>query len=253
MTLFNAMGLISTIALFVPIILLLAFKLAWYKSFPALLGYYFILFSYNFLSLDYIPGIDTAFIQYHKIVNHFLEIPLMMLFFTYYSKTSAFRKRLLLGTAAFVIYEIAIIAIFGFTMKATTIVLAPGLITVLGLSSMFFIHQVKIAVIYHKAVGKAIMIASMVFAFAGYSFVYVVNHLVETPYTMDVYLIYFLITIVTSIPMAVGIYFERMRVRHLSELQTTRAELKKIYGDEDQETDASFGRVALNYDKEQWN
>ena len=37
------MGLISTIALLVPIILLLAFKLAWYKSFPALLFYYYIL------------------------------------------------------------------------------------------------------------------------------------------------------------------------------------------------------------------
>jgi hypothetical protein len=48
-------------------------------------------------------------------------------------------------------------------------------------------------------------------------------------------------------------YFERKRVRQLSELQTTREELKKIYGDEEAQATGPFGTVALNYDKEQWN
>jgi hypothetical protein len=29
--------------------------------------------------------------------------------------------------------------------------------------------------------------------------------------------------------------------------------LKKIYGEEDHENEGAFGKVALNYDKEQWN
>lgn len=253
---FNAMGLISTIALFLPIIMLIAFKLAWYKSFPALLFYYVIMLSYNLVSLHYFGLSDPSVEAYHKITNHIVEIPVILLFFTYFSKTAAFRKNLLIANAIFIVFEIGIVSIFGFTPKSITIIMAPGLALILFLSSMFFLHQVKIAVIHHKAIGKAIMVASLLFAYAGYSFLYVVDYIVETPYKMDVYLIYFLVTIVTSVPMCVGIYFERRRVQQLSELQTTRQELKKIYGSEgagDTTSSGPFGRVALNYDNDQWN
>lgn len=255
MTLFNSMGLISTIALFLPIMMIMVFKLAWYKSFPALLFYYILMLSYNLISLEYIPFKDPNIASYHTITTHLVEIPLILLFFTYFSKTAAFRKNLLIANIVFIVFEAGIVSVFGFSSRAIAIILAPGLCLVLFLSSMFFLHQVKIAVIYHKAVGKAIMIAAMLFAYAGYSFVYVVEYLVDTPDKSDAYLIYFLITIVTSVPMCVGVYFERRRVQQLSELQTTREELKKIYGSEGEASSASgpFGRVALNYDNDQWN
>jgi hypothetical protein len=253
MTLLNSMGLISTIAILVPIISILALKLAWYKSFPALLLYYLFLLSYNLVNLAYINVGNPAILNYHKIVNHLVETPLILSFFTYFSRTVEFRKKLLLSIAVYVGFEITMIGLYGFTPRAITYIMAPGLLIILALSSMFFLHQVKIAVIYHKAVGKAIIIASLLFAYSGYSFVYVVDYVIETQYTMDVYLIYYLITIITSIPVAIGIYFERKRIRHLSELQTTREELKKIYGEEVPEDAENFGKVALNYDKEQWN
>lgn len=253
---FNAMGLISTIALIIPIIMLVAFRLAWYKSFPALLFYYLLLLSYNLVNLHYFGFEDPAIAAYHKITNHIVEIPAILLFFTYFSRTATFRKNLLILNLVFIGFEILIISIFGFNAKAITIILAPGLAFIVFLSSVSFLHQVKIAVIHHKAIGKAIMVASLLFAYAGYSFVYVVDYIVDTPYKMDVYLVYFLITIITSIPMSVGIYFERRRVQQLSELQTTRQELKKIYGNEaagDTSATGPFGRVALNYDNDQWN
>jgi hypothetical protein len=253
MTLLNSMGIISTIALLVPIILLLIYKLAWYKSFPALLFYYIILLSYNITSQQYLTSFGPATSEYHKVINNLLEVPLVLLFFTYFSRTAEFRKKLIGSIIAFVGFEIVTVAICGFSHKTTTIILAPGLLAILILSTLFFIHQVKIAVIYLKAIGKAIMIAAFLFAYAGFSFVFIVNHVVETPYIMDVYLIYYLVTIITSIPMSVGIYVERKRVRHLSELQTTREELKKIYGDDDTHQGNPFGKVALNYDKEHWN
>jgi hypothetical protein len=253
MTLLNSMGLISTIALLIPIILMLVFKLAWYKSFPALLFYYIILASYNITSLNYFTSFSAATLESQKVINNLLEVPLVLLFFTYFSRTAEFRKKLIASIIAFLVFEVVTVAICGFSHKTTTIILAPGLLAVLILSTLFFIHQVKIAVIYLKAIGKAIMIAAFLFAYAGFSFVYIVNHVIETQYVMDVYLIYYLVTIITSIPMCVGIYFERKRVRHLSELQTTREELKKIYGEDDGKPNNPFGRVALNYDKEQWN
>src|SRR5687767_13356610 len=174
---FNAMGLISTIALFLPIIMLIAFKLAWYKSFPALLFYYVLMLSYNLVNLHYFGFEDPTFAAYHKITNHMVEIPVILLFFTYFSRTVAFRKNLLIANLIFIVFEIGIISIFGFGSKSITIIMAPGLALILFLSSMFFLHQVKIAVIHHKAIGKAIMVASLLFAYAGYSFVYVVDYI----------------------------------------------------------------------------
>jgi hypothetical protein len=253
MTLLNTMGFISTIALLVPIILMLAYKLAWYKSFPALFFYYVILLSYNLISLKYFSIGTNSVVEYHKVVNNLLEVPLVLFFFTYFSRTAEFRRKLIGSIFVFIGFEITTVAICGFSHKTTTIVLAPGLAAILILSTLFFIHQVKIAVIYLKAIGKAIMIAAFLFAYAGFSFVFIVQHLIETQYVMDVYLIYYLVTIITSIPMSVGIYFETKRVQQLSELQTTREELKKIYGEEDTPPNGKYGRVALNYDKEQWN
>ena len=86
MTLLHSMGIISTIALLVPIILLLVYKLAWYKSFPALLFYYIILLSYNIISQQYLTSFGPSTGEYHKVINNLLEVPLVLLFFTYFRK-----------------------------------------------------------------------------------------------------------------------------------------------------------------------
>ena len=67
----------------------------------------------------------------------------------------------MIAALAFIAFELIVIVMYGFNTQATTIVLAPGLILTLVISLLFFIHQVKIAVVYHKAVGKAIMISSV--------------------------------------------------------------------------------------------
>jgi hypothetical protein len=123
------------------------------------------------------------------------------------------------------------------------------------ISLLFFIHQVKIAVVHHKAVGKAIMISSLLFAYVGYCFVYTVYYLIKPIYKDDAHIVYFLITIFSCITMTVGIHFERARVRQLAELQTTREELKTIYGNERDGKKMTTPReaVILNFDKEQWS
>ena len=137
MTLFNLMGLISTVALSLPIIALLTTKLAWYRSFPALFFYYLFILSYNLLLLGYFK-IDGNFRYYLGVTCNLLDTPLMLSFLLYFSKTPAFRKKLLAAIAGFVVFEILIVSVYGFTTKATTIVLAPGLIITLVISLLFF-------------------------------------------------------------------------------------------------------------------
>lgn len=249
------MGLASTIALGLPVLALLVSRLAWYKSFAFLLIYYAWILSYNLFILDYItPG--KEFVYYFGTAANLLDAPLILLFLTYFSQTALFRKRLISFVFLFIIYEMIVLAIWGFTVKASTIILAPGLLTIVGLSVMFFIHQVKIAVVHQKAVGKAIMIASLLSAYAGYAFVYAVYYLVETPYKNDAQLIFYMVTIITSIPMAIGIFFDKKRVQQLEELKTTREELKAIYGEKDaavSAASASIDSIVFKLDKnKQW-
>jgi len=254
MNLFNIMGLVSTVALALPIISLFTSKLAWYRSFPALLFYYVIVLSYNVALLRYI---DTSqdYRYYHGVICNFLDTPLILFFLLYFSKTIYFRKKLLVAALVFIAFEAIVILMYGFNTKATTIVLAPGLILTLILSLLFFIHQVKIAVVHHKAAGKAVMISSMLFAYVGYCFVYTVYYLIKPVYKDDAHLIYFLINIFSSVAMAVGIFLERSRVRQLSELKTTREELRAIYQEEREGNKMTAPReaVILNFDKKQWS
>jgi hypothetical protein len=246
------MGLVSTFALALPLILLITTKLAWYRSFPALFFYYLLILSFNFLLLGYIR-IDGNFKYYLGVTCNLMDTPLMLIFLLYFSKTLAFRKRLMITILSFIVFEIIIVTIYGYNTEATTIILAPGLIISLAISLLFFIHQVKIAVVHHKAAGKAIMVASLLFAYVGYCFVYSVYYLIKPDFKDDAHLVFFLITIFSSIAMSTGIYLERKRVRQLVELQTTREELKAIYGEQTKKMAAPFEPAMLNFDKEQWN
>jgi hypothetical protein len=251
MNLFKIMGLVSCVALALPIILLLFTRLAWYKSFPALFIYYLGSLSTNLISLGYIPASKEVTFYLGTITN-FLDAPLILLFLSYFSQTAAFRKKLISGILILVAYEICIVAMLGFSVKTNTLILGPGLVAILALSILFFIHQVKIAVVHQRAAGKAIMISSILTAYAGFSFLYTVFYLIETPYKNDARLIYYMVTIITSIPMAIGILFERKRVQQLAELQTTREELKAIYGEEEpvpSPSSPSFDAIVFKLDK----
>ena len=252
MTLFNLMVLVSTFAFSLPIIVLLTTKLAWYRSFPALFFYYLLILSFNFLLLGYIR-IDGNFKYYLGVTCNLMDTPLMLIFLVSFINTQAFRKKLMIGILSFIVFEIIIVKIYCYNTKATTIILAPGLIISLAISLLFFIHQVKIAVVYHKAAGKAIMVASLLFAYVGYCFVYSVYYLIKPDFKDDAHLVLFLITIFSSIAMSTGIYLERKRVRQLVELQTTREELKAIYGEQTKKMAAPFEPAMLNFDKKQWN
>jgi len=178
----------------------------------------------------------------------------MLGFLLYFSQTPAFRKKLLIVIAGFLAFELIVLAMYGFTAVATTIILAPGLLITLVISLLFFIHQVKIAVMHHKAIGKAIIAASLLFAYVGYCFVYAVFYLIQPVFKNDAHLVFFLITIFSSISISIGIVLERKRVKQLLELQTTRQELKAIYGSQEVKKRANpFEAATLNFDKEHWN
>lgn len=246
MGIFDWMGLVSTISLMVPVTTLIITKLAWYKSFPALLFYYFFLLSYHAVLLGYIK-MDGDFKYNHGIVNNLLGTPLTLLFFIYFCVTTSVRNKLLIAMLSFMAFEIIIMAIFGFTSKATTIILAPGLLMPFILSFIFFLQELKVAVSFQNVAGKTLMATALLFIYAGSFFVYVAFYLIDPIFKEEAHLIYFFTTILSSIIMTIGLCVERKLIRHLLKQKTTREQYNVIY--KTPQTIAQFYPPFLDFDK----
>src|SRR5688572_13255646 len=113
MNLFEIMGLVSTVALALPVIALLVSKLGWYRSFPALFFYYVLVLSYSAILLGYIDA-NSNYRYYHGVVSNFLDTPLILLFLLYFSRTIYFWRKLMIAALAFIAFELIVITMYGF-------------------------------------------------------------------------------------------------------------------------------------------
>ncbi len=225
----DIMGLFSSIAVLMPLLLILALRLSFYKTFPALLLYFGFLFAFNLTVLDYIP-FDEETVRHIFISNNFAD-PLLLLLFLIYLAPSRRLKRVI--AASFFVglaYTTGIIAWKGFTMQATTFTMAPTLCLSLIFTAMLSWQHIKIAVRRPYSMGKAILSASLLFGSGCYAMLFVIFFIIKEKSEEDGILVYFMATLLTSGFMTAGIYFEGKRLKRLRELKITRRELHMIYG-----------------------
>lgn len=225
---YSVMGFISSFALFIPILLMLVLRLAPYRTFPALFLYYSSIFFYNLLTEGYIHA-DKQLIYYWGIINNLLDVPLMMIFLTYFSPTKNYAKRMHWFILAYVAFELVIISVFGLSIKAITIILGPGIIMVAVFCMLFFGRNAKIAIEFKKCVGKSFIAASLLFAYGCYLMIYFIFYIFRTKYVDDTFLLYFMASTFSAIFMSIGLYYEKKRVKKLQELLITRKELSEFY------------------------
>ena len=245
------MGLISSIALFLPVFFILVLRLGAYKTFPALLIYYFIVFVYNLFTQGYIKA-DPELIRSWGLANNLLDMPLLLTFLIYFSSSPVLTQRMKSVIYAFMAFEAAVVAIIGFNVNAITIILGPGIAISIGFCLIFFIRQTKITITYKKALGKALIAASLLFAYGCYGIIYLMYYIFKFKQVDDIFLIYFLVVTFSSFLVSAGIVIEQKRIRKLNELKTTRRELSDMYSEEKQMIPAS--KVAIiDFDREQWS
>ena len=243
-------GLLERTAIFtlsVPILLLIATRLAWYRAFIALFIYYIIGFTYALMPVGYI-NLRPETIRAFGILTNLLDAPLTLLFLSYLSRTPLVKRKIYLTVGLFVLYEVIILAIYGYTVKASTIITTPGLVLTLMLALVFAVHQIKITVVYHKAAGKALFASALFFSYVGYTYVYCVFYFMNEAYRDDARLVFYAITILSSIAISVGLLFEKKRVAKLFEIKTTREELKALYSHEEKNTTAPLEAIVFNID-----
>ncbi|HUR66246.1 MAG TPA: hypothetical protein VMZ03_07825 [Chitinophagaceae bacterium] len=251
MTWNSVMGVISSVALFLPFFFILVLGLGAYRTFPALLFYYGSVLVYNLMTEGYISA-DNDLIHNWGIINNMMDTPLMLTFLIYFSPSARFTHRIRILIMAFIVLEIALAITVGLTTKAITIMLGPGILTLIGLCLYFFIRQTKITIMHKKGTGKALIAASLLFAYGCYGIIYLMYYVFQTPYVADTFLVYFLVVTLSSLLITAGIIVEERRIRKLNELKITRRELSDIYGDEKKAI--PLQRTAmLDFDRDQWN
>lgn len=231
MNLHPVMGIISSIALFLPVVLVLALKLFTNRSFLALSIYSLLVSFQNLMRHGVIP-VPKQFYQSLGLINNFLDAPLMLLFLIFFSTSSRMTRRVMVALFVFIAFELSILAIYGFNIKTIKIILGPDIAIIAALSFFFFLRNVRLAITNSKSLGKAIMISSVLLSYIIFSLVYIFYYLMKNvQYQEDAQLIYYLVTILSAVLMSIGIFIENKRLKKLGELKNTRKELATIYGE----------------------
>lgn len=230
MTLYELMGTISSVALFLPVFFILVMRMGNYGTYPALLLYYLCVLVYNLFVQGQLSA-PPQLIHYWGLTNNVLDAPLMLIFLSYLYPSQEFIRKMKLITMAYVLFEVIVIAVLGYNVAAMTILLGPGILIVAGFGVYFFVRFAKQAIESMKSVGKAFIGASLVLGYGSYLLIYVMFYLVKTNEVTDTFLLYYMVSIITSSLLTTGIIFEGKRVKKLRELRITRHELHEIYKD----------------------
>ncbi len=231
MNLNSTLGILSTLALFTPVFVILAFRLIRYKYYMALFAYCLLAFTYNLMTEDMIV-LSKGFIKNFSIIVNLLDVPLMLLFIMLFSVKVVQTKKMKIFLVAFICFEIIVVAIKGISIPAVTIIMGPGLALVFGYSLYFFVQTVKKSFIHTKSISKAFMASSICFAYGCFIFIYLMHYVFAVEDVSNIFVIYFIITIIYGSLLTVGLVIESKRMRKLEELIITRKELQSFFADE---------------------
>ncbi|HLF45208.1 MAG TPA: hypothetical protein VI548_02210 [Chitinophagaceae bacterium] len=227
----STVGFLSTLALFSPVIIILAFKLIRYKNYIALFIYCLLAFSYNLMTEGLIV-LPKNFVRSFSILVNLLDIPLMLLFIMLFSTSKTQTNRMKMLLLIFICFEIVVVSVKGLIIPTVTIVMGPGLALIFGYSLYFFVQTIKKSFLHVKVVGKAIMASAICFAYGCFIFIYLMHYVYALEDVSNIFLIYFIVTIIYCTLLSVGLVIESKRMRKLEELRVTRKELLAFFSDE---------------------
>lgn len=229
MRLLEIIGLISSIAIALPIIAILVLRLTTFKTYAFLLFYLVMIFTYNFLQLGYIPA-SEKFVNNAAAADNFLDAPLMLLFMLALYPSKLFKGIVTVAVVLLLLTSVLIISVLGFSIDTATYVLGPGVLIVFMLSVYLTWNNLRISVRRKSATGKAIISSGLLFMYGSYLIVYVSVYLVKVDRIDEAFLLFYTCTTIACLAICVGAYFESRRYLRVKELKVTRQELSQIYG-----------------------
>jgi len=227
----DAIGILSTLALFTPMLIIVVTKLIRYKQYFPLFIYCLLAFGFNLMTEHWI-NVPKNIERFYGITNNLTDMPLMLGFLLFQIPSSAQRKGMKVLLCAFIVFEIVLIIMYGITIKTITVTMGPGLVIVFGYSLYYFVYTVKRSFVHNKFVGKAIVASALTFAYGCFIIIYLMHYVLNLQDLSSLFLIYYFITVIYCIILSVGLYVEGKRKRKLYELLITRKELMRFFADE---------------------
>jgi hypothetical protein len=222
------LGVASVIAFTLPIAVIFYNRYYTHRSLAALLAYYaFILIDNLFGTIINSAPVLARVINY---IDNYTNIPLILTALLFFCASKQRQGKIRLLTLIFVAYEIVIIAVYGFTLNSIIYIMGPGVGVVLLYSFYLFVRQIKFSIFHGKNHGRVLMLISIVFDFSCYGLIYFFQYIQKTPFQNDVFRLYYISSIVSSVLMAIGLHMMRVRMKELQSLKTTRKELALIFG-----------------------
>jgi hypothetical protein len=200
-------GLFAIACMLLPVILVLA-KRQFSAGFLALSFYFISIFVYNLLLLVF-PEFPVGIKRGLGVTCNMLDAPLMLLFLLQFTVSDSVRKLMKVSLVAFILFEVVVVFLYGFTVKSITIFSGPGLLLILFFSFYFFTRLVRSAIIQKMDIAKTMMISGVLFAYGIYFMLYLFYYVLETPNKTDSLLIYFLASSVASLLLSTGLMREK--------------------------------------------
>ena len=229
MSLIYFLNLLTTIALILPITIILFSRLLTKKTYAFLMIYYLSTFIFSLMILE-IVKVSSQVISISGIINNLLDGPLMLCFMILLGYNTREKKTIKGLVVALLIYNITILSITGFTNTTIRISLGPSLLICLILSIRYFIYYSKINLRRAGSDnGKTLISGALAVSYSAYMFIYLIFYVFQNYPIIDAHIVYCLLTIFSVSCMSVGLYKKVLRWRKIEEVQIMRKELAVLY------------------------
>lgn len=211
-----------------PVVYIIVHKLFTNTSLATLLGYYTATALALFMALP-VVGLHSDTVKFAGFMVNLFETPLMLSSLLFFCPVKGKHIRIQLMTAAFMCYELIVLAIFKLSEETLILIIGPGLILVLAYASVLFLRQIKVAVRHGKNSGRTIMLAGLLFTYFCLLLIYYFNYVQHTPFKEDVNLLYSITLIIGCLAVSAGLSMARKRLVEYKHANQTREELKLFF------------------------
>jgi hypothetical protein len=225
----TVLGAACIICYLLPVVVILYNQYFTHRSLAALLIYYSIAMIDNLLGEGYIPS-TPGISKFVGLLDNYLDVPLMLTGLLFFCPGRQGKKKIQTLTLVFIAYELVITCIYGFSRNAIIYIMGVGVCVVVVYSSYLFVRQVKFSIFHGKNYGRVLMLSAVLFGYSCYLLIYYFHYIQKTPYRSDVFMLYYISSIIFSVLMALGLQLMRVRMKELESVKTTRKELALFFG-----------------------
>jgi hypothetical protein len=221
------LGFTSVVCFSLPVVTILFFRLFRHISLLALLVYYTVSILRCINSNSMPPELN--FRDDWAVLYNYLETPLTLLALLFFSPGGKQQKvHFLIG--GFIVYEMAIAVLYGFSPKASLYVMVPGLLLIASYSLFLFGRQLRFSLTHGKNGGRLLMLGALVFSYCSYLALFLFYFFMDLKAFSGIYTLFFLSSGISAVMMSAGLYLMRHRIIGLQELKVTRREMKMVFG-----------------------